>query len=82
MCQSLMNSVKLNKPTTFVMYAAIIQKIIVAQVVTNFQISTETDCSLLMEQNRRYFRPQHKVTFLSFNISLHVTSPRKFTSQM
>jgi len=36
----------------------------------------------LMEQNRSYFRPQHKVTFRSFNTSLHVTSPRKFTSQM
>jgi len=47
MCHSLSNSVKLNKPTTFVMYADILEKMIVAQVVTNFQISTETECSLL-----------------------------------
>jgi hypothetical protein len=68
MCQSLSNSFKLNKPTTCVMYAHIFEKMIVAQLVTNFQISTETECSLLMEQNRSYFRPQHKVTFRSFNL--------------
>ena len=34
------------------MYADILEKLIVEQVTRNFQISVETECSLLMERNR------------------------------